>query len=366
MQFLIFWKLHRAFPGLKRWLVAPGAFLIVMLFAPMLVRMLDRADWVWPTRIMALVGFTWMAVSMWFLFATVGTELWNAGARLIALSRGTEPRLLVSARGLLIGAGVWTVFAITWGLVEASCVRLEKVTVRSAKLPAGSRAITVAQISDLHLGPLFAGHRLRNALRLVKRANPDVVVSTGDLVDTTGTEARKLIAPLREVDPPLGKFAVLGNHETYSGLERSLKFHRAAGFRVLREERQLLDGRLWIAGVDDPAGRRGGGEAKLDEDVALPPAGAKEFVLLLKHRPEVLGSSLQRFDLQLSGHSHRGQIFPFVLVVALTFERFSGLYELPGGGSLYVSRGTGCWGPPLRLFSPPEVTLITIEPQAVR
>ncbi len=364
MQFVVFWKVRRAFPGLGWWLLAPGAFLLLMLFAPMLVRFLDRAGWIWTTKTLALVGFTWMAISMWFLFATVATELWNLGVRLVALARKAQPRLLVTARALIVGMGVWTVPAIVWGAVEASSVRLERVTVRTGKLPAGSKPITVAAISDLHLGVLFADHRLANALRLVEETNPDVLVSVGDLVDTAGGDPRKLIQTLKDVRPPLGKFAVLGNHETYSGLDRSLKFHKAAGFRVLREERQLVGGRLWIAGVDDPAGKRGGRPVKLNEDVALPPAGSGQFVLLLKHRPSVREKSLGRFDMQLSGHSHRGQIFPFVLVVASIFKHCSGLYELRDGAQLYVSRGSGCWGPPLRLLAPPEVTLVSIQPQA--
>ncbi|MHC4914533.1 MAG: metallophosphoesterase [Planctomycetota bacterium] len=362
MQLLVFWKVRRAFPNAGPWLTAPGAFLLLMLFAPMLVRVLDRSGWMWPAKAMALVGFTWMAISMWFLFATVGTEVWNLGARLVALARGVEPGALVPARGLLAGVGVWTVLACVWGPIEASRVRLERITVRTAKLPAGSEPIRIVQISDLHLGLLLPSKRLEDALQLVIEAEPDVLVSTGDLLDSAGPHAGPLADRLAEVRPPLGKFAVLGNHETYSGLKNSLEFHRRAGFRVLREERAGAGDRLLFAGVDDPAGTRGGNPVHLDENVALPPAGTAEFVVLLKHRPTVREGSPGRFDLQLSGHTHRGQIFPFPLVVALTHEYVSGLYELAGGAKLYVSRGSGTWGPPMRLLSPPEVTLIALVP----
>jgi predicted MPP superfamily phosphohydrolase len=303
-----------------------------------------------------------MAISTWFVFATVGSEAWNLGARLVALARGAEPRWLVSPRGLLAGVGVWSLLAVGWGLLESSTVRVERLTVATPKLPAGSEPLVVAQISDLHLGLLLAGRRLENALELVRREDPDVLVSTGDLLDSAGPHPAGLAGRLGAVRPRLGKFAVLGNHETYSGLEHSLEFHRRAGFRVLRAERERVGGRVWICGVDDPAGARFGGRPRLDEDAALPPAGAGEFVILLKHRPEVRPASTGRFDLQLSGHTHGGQIFPFVLVVALTQEHVAGLYRLAGGGRLYVSRGTGTWGPPLRVFSPPEVTVVTLAP----
>ncbi len=362
MQFLVFWKVHRAFPNAGWWLTAPGAFLLLMLFAPMLVRLLDRSGWLWPAKLVALIGFTWMAISMWFLFATVGTEAWNLGARLVALARGVEPRALVPARGLLIGVGVWTVLACIWGPIEASCVRLERITLRTAKLPAGSPPVRIVQISDLHLGLILAEKRLGDALELVREAKPDVLVSTGDLLDAAGPHTSALADRLAEVGAPLGKFAVLGNHETYSGLDHSLKFHRRAGFRVLREERETAGDSLVVAGVDDPAGTRGGGRVRLDEGAALPAAGEARFVVLLKHRPTVSEASLGRFDLQLSGHTHRGQIFPFTLVVTVTHRYVAGLYELAGGAKLYVSRGAGTWGTPMRLFAPPEVTLITLEP----
>jgi predicted MPP superfamily phosphohydrolase len=119
-----------------------------------------------------------------------------------------------------------------------------------------------------------------------------------------------------------------------------------------------------LAGVDDPGlARAGGGAARLDENACLPPAGPRsEFVVLLKHQPRVAPGSLGRFDLQLSGHSHRGQIFPFVAVIASIYRHFSGLYELGDGSWLYVSRGTGTWGPPLRFLSPPEVAAVTLHP----
>jgi predicted MPP superfamily phosphohydrolase len=362
MQFLVFWKVHRAFPNAGWWLTAPGAFLLLMLFAPMLVRLLDRSGRLWPAKGAALIGFTWMAISMWFLFAVVGTETWNLGARLIALARGVEPGALVSARGLLIGVGVWTVLACIWGPIEASRVRLERITVRTDKLPAGSPPLKIAQISDLHLGLLLAEERLENALELVREAEPDLLVSTGDLLDAAGPHTSALADRLAETRAPVGKFAVLGNHENYSGIENSLEFHRRAGFRVLREESEPAGDRLVIAGVDDPAGARSGGRPLLDEDAALPAPGEARFVVLLKHRPTVREKSLGRFDLQLSGHTHRGQIFPFPLVIFLTHRYVAGLYELAGGARLHVSRGSGTWGPPMRLLSPPEVTLIILEP----
>lgn len=363
MQFFIFWKLRRAFPEMGWWLVLPGLFLLLMLTAPILARRFDRAGWLLAAQITTAVGYTWMAVSFWFLVIGGSVELWNLGARLVALARGAEVRLLVSPRALVGAAGGIILVLILWGIYESSRVRLERITIRTPRLAAGSKPVTVAQVSDLHLGLLGARWRLENALRVAERARPDVLVSTGDMLDTAGPCLEPLARRWAEVKPPLGKFAVLGNHENYSGLEDSLEFYRRAGFRLLRAERELVDERVWICGVDDPAAARRGGGAHLDEDRALPPPEREKFTVL-QHRPEVREESLGRFDLQLSGHTHGGQIFPFVLVIRIFHRYVSGLHEFEGGARLYVSRGTGTWGPPLRFLAPPEVTLVTIEPEA--
>ncbi len=184
-----------------------------------------------------------------------------------------------------------------------------------------------------------------------------------------------LAGMLADVQAPLGKFAVLGNHEFYAGLSQSLAFHAAAGFTMLRQEHVAVTPQLILAGVDDPAGTHLSGSQEPDESNALPAlerrsatqaaaaADPRPFVILLKHRPDVHPSSLGRFDLQLSGHTHGGQIFPFHIVHRLIYKYHPGLTDLGGGSKLYLSRGAGTWGPPMRLFAPPEVTIIKLLPQ---
>jgi predicted MPP superfamily phosphohydrolase len=175
----------------------------------------------------------------------------------------------------------------------------------------------------------------------------------------------RFTARLAAVRPPLGKYAIYGNHELYAereaGAGSSARLLEAGGFRVLRGEAVQV-GPIRLAGLDDPAERRFKTPSAIDEGVLLGPRGERTFTVLLKHRPEVAEATRGRLDLQLSGHTHRGQVFPFGLVVRLMSPRVSGLYALDGSAQLYVSRGTGTWGPPLRLLSRPEVTLFIIEP----
>ncbi|MFO7900097.1 MAG: metallophosphoesterase, partial [Planctomycetota bacterium] len=171
------------------------------------------------------------------------------------------------------------------------------------------------------------------------------------------------LAPLlASLDAPLGKYAVTGNHEFYTGIKQAEAFHQRAGFILLRGRSTLVDGRLWIGGVDDPAGlRRSGGDVHLNEGEALPGKHRWVASVLLKHRPLVDPRSVGRFDLQLSGHVHGGQIFPFVLFVAMTDSLLPGSHTFDGS-TVYVSRGAGTWGPPMRFLAPPAITVIDLAP----
>ena len=184
-----------------------------------------------------------------------------------------------------------------------------------------------------------------------------------DLVDAKMDDLNHLADMLAQIRPPLGKFAVLGNHELYAGVAQSKRFLEAAGFKVLRNQPYRLDGVLTIVGVDDPAGSRhkGNRAAEQKEAALLSEVDSQEFTLLLKHRPLVVPESKGRFDLQLSGHTHGGQIFPFTLITALFYTNQTGLASLDKNSLLYVSRGAGTWGPPMRLLAPPQVTLIELH-----
>jgi hypothetical protein len=186
------------------------------------------------------------------------------------------------------------------------------------------------------------------------------LVSTGDLLDGQTDNLSNLAEMLREVPTTYGKFAVTGNHEFYAGITRALDFIKTSGFTILKGEGLTVSGLLNIAGVDDPAGRRYGLGSKVSEKALLAELPREKFTLLLKHRPLVDQDALGFFDLQLSGHIHKGQIFPFNLITMLFYPVVSGLHKIEKNAWLYVSRGSGTWGPPIRFMSPPEVTLIEL------
>ena len=162
------------------------------------------------------------------------------------------------------------------------------------------------------------------------------------------------------VKAPLGKFAVMGNHEYYAGVDYSTEFHRMAGFQMLRDKVVRPVAGLSIVGLDFRERVVPGASKELNAVKLLEALPNGDSVIVLKHVPFVQGGLAGRVALQLSGHTHNGQIFPFNLPTKVVYPYITGTYDLPEGGKLHVSRGTGSWGPPVRVLSPPELTVIEL------
>jgi predicted MPP superfamily phosphohydrolase len=205
--------------------------------------------------------------------------------------------------------------------------------------------------------------RLAAILRKVKEAQPDLLVSTGDLVDGQLNSMAEAIVQFRDIRPRFGKYAVTGNHEFYAGIDDAIDFITRSGFILLRGEVATAAGVIDIAGVDDPTIRRLGVHGGLSDREVLSLGGGDRFTILLKHQPLVENDAPGAFDLQLSGHTHRGQIFPFSLITSRFFPHHSGNFPLANDALLHVSRGTGTWGPPIRFLSPPEIMVIDLIPR---
>lgn len=333
---------------------------LLMTFFPFLLWRLERGGWHRLATAGAWFGYTWMGAVFLFFWIALALEALDAvaaatGALDPLVAPGAGSRTFWPAVALTVGVAVY-------GFCAARAPRIERITLNSTKLPTGRGPLRIALLSDVHLGALVGAGRLRDIVARVAALKPDIVLSAGDLVDGQADHLNRLAPLLAELRPPLGKFAVLGNHECYVGLAHALEFHARAGFTVLRGAAVEVTPGLGIAGVDDPAARRPGAPAATDERAPLAALAGGRFVILLKHQPVVAPASAGRFDLQLSGHLHQGQIFPFGLFVRLLYTARSGLTPLARGGWLYVSRGTGTWGPPLRVLAPPEITLIEIAP----
>lgn len=357
MHALVYWGLKPLLDSNRYLPMTSRIGMGMMTVAPVAVRLLDRYGYPEVARHLAWIGYSWMGLVFLAFSMLLPLLCWDLLAHSLRRLKPTVPRLTVRGPTCAIIVVVFTLSAGMYGCYEAAYLRVERIILVSDKLPPGTPPIRLAQISDLHLGLLHREKALTPVIAILRHLQPDLLVATGDMVDAQMDHLNGLSDMWRSIDPPLGKFAVIGNHEVYAGLQPSLDFLQHSGFTLLRNKAITIGHLLLLAGEDDPAV----GDLR-HRPSTLAEREAKRFKILLKHRPVVTPEQAGLFDLQLSGHTHRGQIFPFNLLTHLAYPMQNGLYPLPEGGILYASRGTGSWGPPMRIGAPPEITLFEIIP----
>jgi predicted MPP superfamily phosphohydrolase len=240
-------------------------------------------------------------------------------------------------------------------------IAVKRVTVAVPKLAPGLDGFRIVQLSDVHVGQTIGKGFIEALVAQVNALQPDLIAITGDLVDGSVEHLADAVAPLAGLKARHGVFFVTGNHEYYSGVAEWLPFLTGLGIRVLRNERVAVghDGMAFdLAGVDDwLADGLGHGP---DLPKALAGRDPDRPVVLLAHQPRAIFEAARLgVALQLSGHTHGGQIFPFNFLVGLQQPYVSGLHR-HGDCQIYVSRGTGYWGPPMRVGAPAEVTCIAL------
>lgn len=300
---------------------------------------------------------TFGLVAYLFLYQVIVFFL-EISARLFA------PRLapgLCSPRALYAIASL-ALITVGWGIHAGGDVRELRKEIATPKVSAPVRAVVV---SDLHLGALTLESRLASLVQQIRDLRPDLVLLVGDIVNDHPDSLEPYARMLRSTEPRLGTFGVFGNHERYEGDAQSARVFQWAGARLLRNKAvSLPESGVQILGVDDP-GRSGGATPLIaDEITALgPELDPKLFRILMNHRPLAWREAAQPLGIELmvSGHTHRGQLFPFYLLVRLTTEFMGGFYE-EKGTTLAVSGGAGFWGPPMRVLAPADILVIDIVP----
>jgi hypothetical protein len=362
VHYYVFRKIRAAFLPSRKIQTGMALFMAVMIAAPIVVRLAERIGIATGARFWAYVSFSWMGLL--FLFFSLAAAVDLSRFAFLAAEKIRNRRLArpqVSARQLFTAQAVLVVAVYGYGVFEAADIRLEHIEIPSPKIAEQTGRIRIAQISDVHLGLIIREGRLNRILARIREARPDILVSTGDLLDGQLNHLNKEAGLLATLNPRLGKFAITGNHEFYAGLQDALDFTEKSGFTLLRHQGIAVGG-ITVVGVDDPTVRAFNKEPARPEHDLLSALPKENFTLLLKHRPDIDPNSVGLFDLQLSGHTHKGQIFPFNLLTWLFYPRHAGQLTALESGFLYLSRGTGTWGPPIRFLAPPEVTIIDLAP----
>jgi hypothetical protein len=362
VHYYAFRKIKAAFLLGKNAKLGIIVFMAIMIAAPVMIRLSERAGIETGARFCAYASFSWMGLLFLFLVLSGTIDLLRCAILATQkIRRRKPPQTQVSPRQLFAVQAMLVVAVYGYGLFEAKDIRLERIEIASPKITAESGRIRIAQISDVHLGFIVREGRLKKILARIQEAKPDILVSTGDLVDGQLNHFLKESELLATFNPPLGKIAITGNHEFYAGLQDAVNFTEKSGFTMLRQQGMVVGG-INFVGVDDPTVSFLDQEPTQAERDVLSAQPKENFTVLLKHRPEIDPDSLGFFDLQLSGHTHKGQIFPFNLITWFFYPQRAGQLTRLNSGFLYLSRGTGTWGPPIRVLAPPEVTIIDLLP----
>ena len=298
-------------------------------------------------RIVYAVAAVWMGVLNYLLFGAIAAWIVQG---FIQLGRwAVSPMLVVE---VAYGAGL---VAAAVALINAAWLRTTRIVVPLPHLPPAWEQRTAALVTDIHLGHISGPHFLRQIIGRLRRLKPDVVLVSGDLFDGTTVGLDRLVADWRSYAPPLGIFYVTGNHDEFAERSIYLRAAEKAGLRVLNNEKVTLDG-LQLVGVHDT---EGGEPDVLGDILRRAQINPRQPSILLSHQPRLLAlAEAAGVSLQLSGHTHQGQYWPWNLVVARVWGRFGyGLNRLDRLW-VYTSSGAGTWGPPLRLGTRSEVVQI--------
>ncbi|MGF6884071.1 putative MPP superfamily phosphohydrolase [Nocardia sp. GAS34] len=312
----------------------------------------------------SIVGDTLLG-TMWMVFTC--SVLGNIAGLVLALAGVPDP-----ARSRIVAIGVLAVaaVAVAWAITEARRVpRVRRVEVPIRGLGAGLDGLRLVVITDTHYAAL---NRLRWSERVVEVVNglqPDIACHAGDLADGSVAKRRAQVDPLGKVSAALGRFYITGNHEYFGDAPGWIEHMASIGWQPLRNQHEIVtrdgDG-LVIAGIDDPTGTGLPGHGP-DLPAALAGADPELPVVLLAHQPKQVADAVEAgVALQISGHTHGGQIWPFHYLVRLEQPVVAGLSLHGERTRLYTSRGTGFWGPQLRLFAPSEITVLTLRPEAAQ
>ncbi|MDO3645731.1 metallophosphoesterase [Nocardia mangyaensis] len=307
----------------------------------------------------SIIGDTALGV-LWVVFCWSVIGVFVRGVLAVG---GVDGRL--AAKIVAVGVAVVAVSLSSWGVYEARKVpQVRTVEVAITGLPDGMDGLRMVVVTDTHFAALDRQRWSEDVVDVINAQKPDIVAHAGDLADGSVEQRSAQVDPLGKVDAPLGRFYITGNHEYFGDAESWMDHMASLGWQPLHNEHRTItrgEDQLVIAGIDDPTGTTLPGHGP-DLPRALAGADPDVPVVLLAHQPkQIVDAAAAGVALQISGHTHGGQIWPFHYLVRLDQPVVAGLSRHADNTQLYTSRGTGFWGPQLRVFAPSEITVLVLR-----
>ncbi|HCY00491.1 MAG TPA: metallophosphoesterase [Bacteroidales bacterium] len=337
-------------------------FFVVALSYP-LGRIFER---VYPSLlpdVLIKIGSFWLGAMLYLTLFFILLNIVHLGFSVFGhgslISAKSNPELV---KRLTIAIYSVTILILLGGYLNALYPRVNRITINTPKSLGKNASLKIAAASDIHLGAVISNGRLERFVRMMNEQNPDIILLAGDVFDedlgpVIQNDMGKLLSKL---SAPLGVYAVTGNHEYIGGVEPAIKYLEEHSVKVLRDSAMATSGNINVIGRDDRQSKIMGGVTRKSLDALVLGIDKSRFTILLDHQPYNLNEAIENgIDLQISGHTHHGQMFPLNFITKAIFEVSRGHKQIENT-HFYVSTGFGTWGPPIRIGNRPEIVVFDI------
>jgi predicted MPP superfamily phosphohydrolase len=343
-------------PQQKRWM----RYFLYFNYLGIILYMLGRYSGEFPNWLFFLVS-----LPIGILFLLFCTAIFYDLSRILLQLSPIAPKRRDFFKKTLDISSFGLAFALSAkAMYEAKFIKLEKINVQLKNL---QKSYKIVQLSDIHVGGVVDAAFIRNIVQRVNDLHPDIVVITGDLVDVELSYAMRALDELKKLNTKYGTYFILGNHEYFHGVDEIMTAVKSLNIKVLENENVYIgekDQGFNLAGVYDVFGYRVLHHLP-DLQKALQSKNNTSPTVLLAHQPRYIEEVTKGVDLMLSGHTHGGQLYPFRFLVQLQQPYIDGLHQHDADLQIYVNKGTGFWGPPMRLGANSEITEITLLPSSL-
>ncbi|MDP4206294.1 MAG: metallophosphoesterase [Bacteroidota bacterium] len=350
-----------AYPNIVPWY---NLVFVILSTAFILDRFLSRKYTSGIVKILNYIGSFWLDAMLYFFLILVVLDVLRLTDHIFHYSplliHGNIPdvKLIAMMACMTLVSGI-----LVFGYINQHRPHVRNLHLHIFKQTKNLSSLKIVAVSDLHMGFLFNNGNIEKLVKLINEQNPDLVLFLGDVVteDVLPVLRKDIGAPLKKIVSTFGVFGILGNHEYIGGVKRTKKYIESLGVKILRDSSVLINDEIYILGRDDKERAAHGYSPRKILEELLQPLDPAKPVILMDHQPVgILETSAMNIDLQLSGHTHHGQLWPFNYITKAVFEISSG-YKMINNTHFYVSNGYGAWGPPIRIGSRPELVVLNLS-----